>query len=122
MLQTDIEEFPVDYLGISVAQRYSVLVTAKNTTDANYAIHYQFDESMFDVVPEGLKLNYTATLSYGEGLPFLADGIQNERARMADETMVPIIQVPQHVPTKSVELGVLFDTFVRALRHFGLRR
>lgn len=73
---------------------------------------------MFDVVPEGLKLNYTATLSYGEGLPFLSDGIQNERARMADELMVPVIVEPQLTPTKSVELGVIFDTFVSSDRPF----
>lgn len=48
---TDVEEFPVDQVVLSVAQRVSVLVTAKNTTTNNFAVHYQFDESMFDVVP-----------------------------------------------------------------------
>lgn len=110
--QTDVEEFPVDYLTISVAQRYSVLVTAKNETTSNFAVHYQFDDTMFDVVPEGLKLNYTATLSYGEGLPFLAVEEQQERERTPDQNMVPVVVEEQLTPTRRVELGVLFDTFV----------
>ena len=35
----DVEPFPVEHLSISVAQRYSVLVTALNATDSNYAVH-----------------------------------------------------------------------------------
>jgi iron transport multicopper oxidase len=113
--QHDVEEFPVDYLTISVAQRYSVLVTAKNETTSNYAVHYQFDESMFDVVPEGLKLNYTATVSYGEDLPFSDVEEQQERERTPDHLMSPVIVQEQLTPTRRVELGVLFDTFVRLI-------
>lgn len=111
-----MEEFPVDYLTISVAQRYSVLVTAKNTTTNNYAVHYQFDETMFDVVPEGLKLNYTATVSYGEDLPFLAVEEQQERERTPDHLMSPVLVQEQLTPTRRIELGVLFDTFVSRQR------
>lgn len=35
--QTDTEEYPIEMLSLSVAQRYSVLVTARNDTDLNYA-------------------------------------------------------------------------------------
>ncbi|ORY74747.1 laccase [Leucosporidium creatinivorum] len=108
---TDVEEFPVDYLTVSVAQRYSVLVTAKNVTTNNFAVHYQFDETMFDVVPDDLKLNYTATVSYGQDLPFLAVEEQQERERTPDHLMSPIAVQEQFTPTRRVELGVLFDTF-----------
>lgn len=54
---TDIEEFPVDHLTLSVAQRYSVLVTARNDTNSNFFIHAMFDETMFDTVPDGLVVS-----------------------------------------------------------------
>ena len=53
--QTDVEEYPLDQLSISVAQRYSILVTAQNDTSANYAIHANMDTVMFDTVPPSLN-------------------------------------------------------------------
>lgn len=41
IIETDGVEmvpYPIDTLTISIGQRYSVLVTAKNTTDTNYAL------------------------------------------------------------------------------------
>ena len=57
LLQIDTEPYPVDFLTLSVAQRYSVLVTARNDTLQNYLVHANFDDSMFDTVPEGLTLS-----------------------------------------------------------------
>jgi iron transport multicopper oxidase len=48
---TDIQEFPIDVLSVSVAQRYSILVTARNDTKANWAIHANMNTAMFDIVP-----------------------------------------------------------------------
>lgn len=55
--QVDTEEYPVDYLNIAVAQRYSVLVTARNDTSQNFLVHANFDDGMFDTVPDGLALS-----------------------------------------------------------------
>lgn len=55
--QVDIEEFPVDHLTLSVAQRYSVLVTARNDTSENFYMHANFDSMMFDTVPDDLQLS-----------------------------------------------------------------
>lgn len=52
---TDVEEFPVDLLALTVAQRYSVIVKARNDTSANWAIHANMDTDMFDKVPDGLN-------------------------------------------------------------------
>lgn len=38
-LQTDVQEYPIPLLAITVAQRYSVLVTARNDTSSNFVIH-----------------------------------------------------------------------------------
>jgi hypothetical protein len=36
---TDVEEYPIDLVTVSVAQRVSVLVTARNDTASNWLIH-----------------------------------------------------------------------------------
>lgn len=36
---TDVEEYPIDLVTVSVAQRVSVLVTARNETTSNWLIH-----------------------------------------------------------------------------------
>lgn len=53
----DVEPYTVDNFPISVAQRYSVLVTAKNVTDQNFILHANFDPQMFDAVPDDLQLS-----------------------------------------------------------------
>jgi hypothetical protein len=50
-----VEEYSIDLIGITVAQRYSVLVTARNDTSANWAIHANLDTVMFDHVPANLN-------------------------------------------------------------------
>ena len=47
----ETEPYTVNQINIGVAQRYSVLVTAKNDTSSNYAMHAHFDTDMFDTVP-----------------------------------------------------------------------
>jgi iron transport multicopper oxidase len=42
---------------ISTAQRYSVLVTARNDTSSNFAIHANMDPDMFDAIPDELQLS-----------------------------------------------------------------
>ena len=49
------EEYTVPAIDLTTAQRVSVLVTAKNTTNKNFAMVGSMDTDMFDVVPEGLN-------------------------------------------------------------------
>ena len=49
-------------LSLTVAQRYSVLVTALDDASANYAIHANMDTDMFDTIPD--NLNPSKTQSY----------------------------------------------------------
>lgn len=42
-------------LSLTVAQRYSVLVTARNDTSSNWAIHANMDIDMFDDLPDSLN-------------------------------------------------------------------
>lgn len=52
---------------MTAAQRFSVLVTAKNTTDTNFYMHADMDTVMFDSLPEGLNPNITAPIYYNSG-------------------------------------------------------
>ena len=39
IMQTDVEEHKIEYLVVSAAQRYSVLVTALDESKGNYLMH-----------------------------------------------------------------------------------
>lgn len=60
----DIEESPIDLISVSAGQRYSVLVTARNDTDLNWAVHANMDTAMFDEVPDKLKPSTLSSHGY----------------------------------------------------------
>ncbi|KAE8212202.1 hypothetical protein CF327_g4124 [Tilletia walkeri] len=112
---TDTEELPVDILTVSVAQRYSVLVTARNDTSAaakNWPIHINMDPDMFDVVPDDLELNVTSTVGYpgatemGSDRPFV-----DEYTYFDDTKLVPVEGEGMADPDTSIDLNVSFDTY-----------
>ncbi|KAF2025724.1 iron transport multicopper oxidase FET3 precursor [Setomelanomma holmii] len=55
-----------DMIYVTAAQRYSVLVTAKNDTSSNFAFVGSMDQDLFDAVPDGLNPNVTGWLVYDE--------------------------------------------------------
>ncbi|KAF2497204.1 iron transport multicopper oxidase FET3 precursor [Lophium mytilinum] len=55
-----------DMIYITAAQRYAVLITAKNETDTNYAFMGSMDEDLFDTVPATLNPNVTGWLVYDD--------------------------------------------------------
>ncbi|KAF2265174.1 iron transport multicopper oxidase FET3 precursor [Lojkania enalia] len=62
------EPTDADMIYMTAAQRYSVLITAKNNTDANFAFVGAMDQDLFDVVPDGLNSNVTGWLVYDDSL------------------------------------------------------
>ncbi|KIW13476.1 hypothetical protein PV08_08664 [Exophiala spinifera] len=64
-----VDAAEADRLYIAVAQRYSVLVTTKPTTDKNYAIVTVADQTLLDTIPEHLRLNNTNWLEYNSSAP-----------------------------------------------------
>ena len=60
------EPMDADMIYLTAAQRYSVLVTAKNDTNSNFAFVGSMDQDLFDVVPEGLNPNVTGWLVYDD--------------------------------------------------------
>lgn len=57
---------PTNMLYVTAAQRYSVLVTAKNDTNSNFAFVGSMDQDLFDAIPEGLNPNVTGWLVYDD--------------------------------------------------------
>ena len=69
------EPAETNMLYITVAQRYGILLTTKNQTTFNYAVHGAMDTDLFDKVPPTLNPNVTSYLVYdpAEPLPTLND-------------------------------------------------
>lgn len=128
---TTVEPYPVDSLTITVAQRYSVLVTARNDTSSNFLLQAMYDTDMFDTVPDGLQTSaprslavvcsdidracadYTATVQYDPAAPVAppVDFTSFEMTSQNDTDFVPVDPVPIYPKTTQIELNVFFDTF-----------
>ncbi|KAA1476163.1 ferroxidase [Dentipellis sp. KUC8613] len=113
----DVEESPIDLISITVAQRYSVLVTARNDTNANWAIHANMDTDMFDTVPDALQPNITSSVTYASGANLTDLGFVDEYHDVNDTGLVPLVVVPMPPSTRTIELEVLFDTMQDGTNH-----
>ncbi|KAI4614709.1 uncharacterized protein J4E87_009304 [Alternaria ethzedia] len=60
------EPMEADMIYLTAAQRYSVLVTAKNDTNSNFAFVGSMDQDLFDAIPDGLNPNVTGWLVYDD--------------------------------------------------------
>lgn len=106
---TDIEETPVDQIGIAVAQRYSVLVTALDNTDFNWVIHADMDTTMFDVVNPNLNPNLTSSITYNPQAQLKNLGFVNAFNSINDTALVPIVVEPQPKASNTIQLLMNFD-------------
>lgn len=105
------EPTKADLLYIGVAQRYSVIVTTKNTTDKNFAIVTVADSVLLDTVPDTLKLNLTNWLSYNSSAPYdqavVTLDITDNNPAFDDMTLVPYDHEPLfNNPSQSIQLDV----------------
>ncbi|KAF7297982.1 hypothetical protein HMN09_01019100 [Mycena chlorophos] len=108
---TDIEEYPIDLVTLSVAQRYSVLVTARNDTSANWVIHANMDTDMFDTVPDTLNPNVTASITYSDSASLTDLGTIQAYSDVDDIAMAPVVSIPAPPEADAtVSLEVSFDT------------
>ncbi|KAF2641981.1 iron transport multicopper oxidase FET3 precursor [Massarina eburnea CBS 473.64] len=60
------EPTDADMIYLAAAQRYSVLITAKNSTEQNFAFVGSMDQDLFDTVPATLNPNVTGWLVYDD--------------------------------------------------------
>ncbi|KAF2740803.1 iron transport multicopper oxidase FET3 precursor [Polyplosphaeria fusca] len=84
------EPTDADMIYMTAAQRYSVLITAKNTSDANFAFVGSMDQDLFDVIPDGLNPNVTGWLVYDNGKDKPAPQEVDAFEPFDDFTLVPV--------------------------------
>ncbi|KAI8062306.1 Cupredoxin [Gilbertella persicaria] len=102
----------VDSLYMTAAQRFSVLVKAKNTTDLNYYMHADMDTVMFDTVPEDLVSNITAPIYYDRNHQnFAASEDPNGMTETSfdDMSLVPLYAESAVEPDHHVNLTIDFQ-------------
>ncbi|KAG0370212.1 Cupredoxin [Gamsiella multidivaricata] len=104
----DVERTKVTSFPITAAQRYSVLVTARNETTNNYVLHADMDPAMFDVVPDELQLNVTGTIVYDAAAP-LAPEETSQWDEFNDAELVPVIPEETALPDKVFALTAVFS-------------
>ncbi|ETW75786.1 Fet3 ferroxidase [Heterobasidion irregulare TC 32-1] len=115
---TDIEEYPIDLISVTVAQRYSVLVTARNDTNVtNWAIHANMDTDMFDTVPDTLNPNATAFITYSASAPLTDLGTIDAYSDVPDIDLVPLTVEAMPPVDETYELEVTFDTMDDGTNH-----
>ena len=105
-----------DLIYLSDAQRMSVLITAKLTTDKNFAFVGAMDPSMFDSVPPTLNLNATGYLVYNSAkpLPSKAPTFGSYTGGLDDFGLVPYDKLALFKPVTrqivfNVDSGVVYN-------------
>jgi iron transport multicopper oxidase len=131
VIETDgieVEPYKLDVITISVAQRYSILVTAKNETGVNYAMSIMQAEEMYvsfapsfffllierlmgryDIVPEGLVLNNTVQIVYDDLNEPASKVVVAGWPVLDDTDFVPVLQREMAPADIEYELNVWFD-------------
>ncbi|GHJ88753.1 hypothetical protein NliqN6_5155 [Naganishia liquefaciens] len=108
----EVEPFTVDELSISAAQRYSLLVEAKNETDKNYAFMAFQNTDMYDVVPDDLVLNNTLSIQYSASAPAPAAFNLTDSFEVTNETsLVPIVSQAIMPHDVNYTFVITFDTY-----------
>lgn len=118
----DTEAYAVDNVSVSVAQRVSVLVTARNDTGNNWAMHAAADPDMYDTVPDELQLNVTSTIVYGDGLPLGDDGRGTldafavfDETQLTPHEVIPMYPTPDEANQHS--LNIFFTTYKNGINY-----
>ncbi|TCD65750.1 ferroxidase fet3 [Steccherinum ochraceum] len=114
---TDVEPYVTDLISVTVAQRYSILVTARNDTSSNWAIHANMDSDMFDTIPPALNPNVTSSITYAAGAPLTDSGFIDAYHDVADLSLVPLEVIPLPAADRTIELEVSFDTLTDGTNH-----
>ncbi|CCM05087.1 uncharacterized protein FIBRA_07294 [Fibroporia radiculosa] len=113
----DVEEYPIDMINIGVAQRYSILVTARNDTSDNWAIHANMDTTMFDTVPSTLNPNATSYIAYSGSASTQDLGPVTAYQSTNDSLLVPIDVIGMAPSTTTINLEFEFQTLDDGTNH-----
>ena len=84
------EPAEVNMIYVTAAQRYGFLLTTKNQTEFNYAIHGAMDTVLFDTVPQTLDPNVTSYLIYNPSQPLPTPRYDEPLNPFDDFELVPL--------------------------------
>ncbi|KAK4688038.1 iron transport multicopper oxidase, partial [Tremellales sp. Uapishka_1] len=107
----EVAPYLIDTLTVAVAQRYSILVQAKNTTDTNYAMVAIQSQDMYDSVPDDLVVNNTLQIVYNSANSVAPEVILDTIPTLNDTEFVPIVAKHSAPADVVYELNVWFDTY-----------
>ncbi|KAJ5701608.1 ferro-O2-oxidoreductase [Penicillium malachiteum] len=112
-----VDETAAEVLYIAVGQRYSVLVTMKNSTEKNYPMVTIADSVLLDTIPSDLTLNHTNWLEYNTNAGYpqatLDIDVSSELEAFDDMSLVSYDRealLPE--PDIQVKLTVLMDDLI----------
>ncbi|KAG0268711.1 hypothetical protein DFQ27_005951 [Actinomortierella ambigua] len=104
----DVEPKRVTSFPVTAAQRYSVLVKARNDTSLNYIMHADMDPAMFDKIPPELKLNITGTIVYSPTAS-LAPEEPSQWDAFDDGDLVPVVKQASVKPDRQIVLDAVLE-------------
>lgn len=114
----DVEPYEVDALPIASAQRYSVLVRAKNITKFNYKLNAKFNMAMFDNAPADLNPLVTATIQYAKNSTlFDIGGVEPTHQGFNDMVFKPLLKEDSVEPDSFYEMNMYFGLFDDGINH-----
>lgn len=103
-----VQRHTVQSVYMTAAQRVSVLVTAKNTTDMNYWMHADMNVDMFDTVPDDLLVNVTQPLYYNKNVSTFAPSEDVGMGSTFDDfVLVPV--VPEKAVNFDLQVNLTFN-------------
>ncbi|EEB99692.1 hypothetical protein MPER_00582, partial [Moniliophthora perniciosa FA553] len=114
---TDVAESPATLLNLAAGQRYSVLVTARNDSSSNWAIHANMDGSMFKDIDKSVNFNVTSSITYSSLSQLANSGSIASYTPLSEADLVPIQGEAAPSATKTIELEVTFETLDDGKNH-----
>ncbi|KAK7204384.1 putative iron transport multicopper oxidase precursor [Myxozyma melibiosi] len=104
-----VENQKASMLYVTVAQRYTILLTTKNTTDENFPFMISFDLNMLDNLPDTLQYNTTGWLTYDEDADFPDAAVIDEFDFYDDFYLVPLEKEEPWEADTTITATVIMD-------------
>ncbi|KZT59090.1 multicopper oxidase [Calocera cornea HHB12733] len=114
---TEVTPYPIEHIWVTAAQRYSILVQARNDTSQNWPIMMNMDGEMFDTIPDGLILNITSHIVYDSSLS-LPEPIYYDSYPTWNDTVFTPLEVQANVPAdQSIDMNIWFDAYDNGINY-----
>ncbi|KNC76213.1 hypothetical protein SARC_11277 [Sphaeroforma arctica JP610] len=120
-VRVQMPEEPVSSLFLSTAQRYAVIVRAKNESESsacNYYLHADLDLDMFDNPPDTLDAFPRATVQYPDGQQVCEESAESPVGNvLMEDDFTPLVVQEFRPADISIALDVTFELFDDGVNH-----